>query len=77
MRLRRTAFITALAILLLTALAAQAQTPDPNVQHFDKDGLAFDSPKGWTISDERPQDAQPLTCVATSPRSAGGSAASA
>ncbi|HYJ45988.1 MAG TPA: hypothetical protein VEV81_05185 [Pyrinomonadaceae bacterium] len=61
MRFTRTAFITALALLLLTTLMAQAQTPDPKAQHFNKDGLVFDYPNGWTVSDESTKDAQQLT----------------
>jgi hypothetical protein len=55
----RAAIITAFAILLIAALAtAHAQTP---TQHFDKDGLIFDYPNGWTINDESTKDAQQLT----------------
>jgi hypothetical protein len=58
MKATRAAIITALATLLLTALTAHAQTP---MQHFDKDGLAFDYPSGWTVQDQSTKDAQQLT----------------
>ena len=47
MRFKRTAIITALAALLLTAMTVRAQATDPNVKHFDKDGLSFDYPAAW------------------------------
>ena len=59
MKQPRAAIITAFAILLVAALTTvHAQTP---AQHFDKDGLAFDYPNGWTIQDESTKDAQQLT----------------
>jgi len=41
-------FIPGVALLLLLA-SALAQ--DPNINHFAKDGLSFDYPAGWQISD--------------------------
>ena len=61
MKFTRAAIITAFAALLLTVCHAQAQTPDANAKHFDKDGLAFDYPNGWEIQDESTKDAQQLT----------------
>lgn len=61
MKPARAAIITALAVLLLTALTAHAQTPAANMQHFNKDGLAFDYPNGWTLEDKSTKDAQQLT----------------
>jgi hypothetical protein len=58
MKFTRAAIITTFAVLLLTALTAQAQTP---MQHFAKDGLAFDYPDGWTLQDQSDKDAQQLT----------------
>ena len=59
MRKTRAAIITAFAMLLVAALTtAHAQTP---TQHYDKDGLAFDYPNGWTLQDESDKDAQQLT----------------
>lgn len=59
MRTRRdNAILLALAALLLTALSAQAQTPDPNVKHFEKDGLSFDYPANWQLSDQSTQQMQ-------------------
>ena len=46
------------AAVLVFGLAARAQTP--GVKHFDKDGLAFDYPEGWTIEDQSNGDAQQL-----------------
>src|SRR5919202_2237366 len=48
-----------LAAVLVLCLAARAQSPG-NVKHFDKDGLAFDYPDGWTIEDQSNGDAQQL-----------------
>ncbi|HEX8889887.1 MAG TPA: hypothetical protein VF779_12095, partial [Pyrinomonadaceae bacterium] len=59
MRNTRAVIITAFAVLLVAALTtAHAQTP---TQHYDKDGLAFDYPNGWTLQDESDKDAQQLT----------------
>jgi len=38
------------AVLLLIIVSATAQ--DPNVKHFEKDGLSFDYPANWQISDQ-------------------------
>ena len=38
------------AALLLIVIAATAQ--DPNVKHYDKDGLSFDYPANWQFSDQ-------------------------
>src|SRR5437016_13264078 len=38
------------AALLLIIINAPAQ--DPNVKHFEKDGLSFDYPANWQISDQ-------------------------
>jgi hypothetical protein len=38
------------AALLLVVIAATAQ--DPNVKHFDKDGLSFDYPANWQFRDQ-------------------------
>jgi hypothetical protein len=40
------------------AFAATAQT---NNKHFTKDGLSFDYPDGWSVTDESTSDAQVLT----------------
>ena len=47
--------IFALAALLLV-VSAFAQ--DPNVKHFAKDGLSFDYPANWQISDQSTQQMQ-------------------
>jgi hypothetical protein len=38
------------AALLLAVMGATAQ--DPNVKHYDKDGLSFDYPANWKFSDQ-------------------------
>jgi hypothetical protein len=38
------------AALLLIVIAATAQ--DPNVKHYDKDGLSFDYPANWQFEDQ-------------------------
>ena len=40
--------IVCLAVSLFVAVFAQ----DPNVKHFDKDGLSFDYPANWQFSDQ-------------------------
>lgn len=47
--------VFALALLMVAGVGAQ------NNKHFTKDGLSFDYPDGWTISDESNADAQQLT----------------
>lgn len=46
---------------LLVALTAHAQTPDSSTKHFSKDGLIFDYPAAWTLTDQSNGDAQQLT----------------
>jgi hypothetical protein len=43
---------------LLLVSSVQAQTPD--TKHFDKDGLSFDYPADWQISDQSTQQMQYL-----------------
>lgn len=47
--------VFAFAMLMVAGVAAQ------NNKHFAKDGLSFDYPDGWTITDESTSDAQQLT----------------
>ena len=47
--------VFAFALLVVAGVAAQ------NNKHFTKDGLSFDYPDGWTITDESNTDAQQLT----------------
>ena len=44
----RTLIFTAAPLLLVVSAFAQ----DPNVKHFAKDGLSFDYPANWQISDQ-------------------------
>jgi hypothetical protein len=55
--MKQTAILTCLAVLLF-AFGATAQ---PGNKHFAKDGLLFDYPEGWTVTDESNTDAQQLT----------------
>ena len=36
----------------LSLVAGVGLAQDPNIKHFDKDGLAFDYPAGWQLSDQ-------------------------
>jgi hypothetical protein len=47
--------VFAFALLIVVGVAAQ------NPKHFTKDGLVFDYPEGWSITDESNSDAQQLT----------------
>ena len=51
--LRTTIFATASLLLIVSAFAQ-----DPNVKHFAKDGLSFDYPAGWQLSDQSTQQMQ-------------------
>ena len=55
--MKQTAILTGLAALLF-AFTAAAQTSN---KHFAKDGLSFDYPDGWSVTDESNSDAQQLT----------------
>jgi len=48
MKLTRSVIVGVLLLLLIGAALAQ----DPNVKHFDKDGLSFDFPANWQFSDQ-------------------------
>ena len=48
------------ALVLVCTLLASAQTPAADVKHFNKDGLAFDYPTGWTLQDTSNSDAQQM-----------------
>jgi len=39
-------------LLALCLLAFSALAQDPNVKHYDKDGLSFDYPASWQLSDK-------------------------
>ena len=53
--------LTAVVMSLSGLLFAFATTAQTGNKHFAKDGLSFDYPDGWTISDESNTDAQQLT----------------
>src|SRR5258708_15571128 len=48
MRLLRTLIPATDSQLMVAGVLAQ----DPNIKHFDKDGLSFDYPAGWQLSDQ-------------------------
>src|ERR1041385_6248426 len=48
-------------LAFIFAFGATAQT----TKHFAKDGLSFDYPDGWTITDDSNADAQQLTLSRT------------
>ncbi len=48
MKLLRTLIFAAAGLLLVVSALAQ----DPNVKHFEKDGLSFDYPAKWQIADK-------------------------
>jgi hypothetical protein len=60
--MRQTAILACL-LALSFAFAATAQTG--TTKHFAKDGLSFDYPDGWTITDDSNADAQQLTLSRT------------
>jgi hypothetical protein len=49
------------ALLLLCGWSASAQTNASDAQQFNKDGLAFSYPAGWTFNDTSNADAQQMT----------------
>jgi TonB family protein len=53
-------FVSIFALTLLVCAPATAQSPSDAAQHFAKDGLSFDYPAGWTLTDKSDQDAQHL-----------------
>ncbi|HEY5075779.1 MAG TPA: hypothetical protein VII34_13895, partial [Pyrinomonadaceae bacterium] len=48
MRLLRTLIFATASLLLVVGALAQ----NPNLKHFDKDGLSFDYPANWQFSDQ-------------------------
>lgn len=50
-------------IMLFCSMAAMAQTPG-NVKQFNKDGLSFDYPSNWTLTESSNADAQQITLAA-------------
>jgi len=56
--------IKLLAVVALGCVFASAQTA-PEAQHFNKNGLSFDYPNGWTVSDISDDDAQQYTLART------------
>lgn len=55
MKLQIKRLLTVLMLAGLTAAVVQTQEqpkPNPDVKHFAKDGLSFDYPTGWDVSDQ-------------------------
>ncbi len=55
-----------LVLIFITALCclnALAQSPQSELKHFATDGLSFDYPGGWTLTDKSTPQAQHLTLV--------------
>ena len=50
-----------IAFLLCCGLAASAQTAPSDAKEFNKDGLSFSYPSGWTFNDTSNPDAQQMT----------------
>lgn len=59
MNILRTSFVLSV-VFALTCLSASAQTAG-NEKQFIKDGLTFDYPSGWTLTDDSNKDAQQLS----------------
>ena len=49
------------ALVFLYVLAASAQTPPSDAKEFNKDGLTFSYPSGWSFNDTSDSDAQKMT----------------
>src|SRR2546423_15667091 len=48
MKLLRSIILPAALLLMIIGVPAQ----DPNIKHYDKDGLSFDYPANWQFSDQ-------------------------
>ncbi len=53
--------LTAFTVLILCAFAASAQTAPGDPNQFNKDGLNFSYPSGWSFNDTSDSDAQKMT----------------
>ena len=60
MKLSRNLFVST-GILVLCSLSATAQTSANDSKQFNKDGLSFSYPSGWTFNDTSNPDAQEMT----------------
>ncbi|MEO8435832.1 MAG: hypothetical protein ABI596_13110 [Pyrinomonadaceae bacterium] len=64
MKLQIKTLLALLMLVGLTAAAVQTQEqpkPNPDVKHFAKDGLSFDYPNGWDVSDQSTAQLQYLS----------------
>lgn len=50
--MRATRAIITFSLIIFIGLTVHAQTPVPEIQHFDKDGLSFDYPAKWQLVDQ-------------------------
>lgn len=53
--------LSAIVLVALSVLMANAQVRTGETKHFEKDGLAFDYPAGWRLTDNSTPDEQSLT----------------
>jgi len=54
-------FLQLIALLLFCGFSASAQTIPGDAKEFNKDGLAFNYPSGWSFNDTSNPDAQQMT----------------
>ena len=54
-------FFQLIAFLLFCGLSASAQTAPSDAKEFNKDGLSFNYPSGWSFNDTSNADAQQMT----------------
>jgi len=54
-------FFQLIAFLLFCGLSASAQTAPSDAKEFNKDGLSFTYPSGWSFNDTSNTDAQQMT----------------
>ena len=54
-------FFQLAVFLLLCGLSASAQTIPSDAKEFNKDGLSFNYPSGWSFKDTSHTDAQQMT----------------
>jgi TonB family protein len=58
--MRATRPVKNLAVIFFLCAAALAQSPAGETKHFNKEGLSFDYPAGWTLTDKSTPQAQHL-----------------
>jgi hypothetical protein len=58
-------FLLLITLVLVCGLSALAQTAPSDAKEFNKDGLSFNYPAGWTLQDDSNQDVQQLSLART------------